>query len=96
MKISWRNLKIMVLLGLVMGFMILVLYLTYNFSLMWQAMSAGIIIGILLILLFLMASGLIYLFLRVLWIGRELNKCINQKELLKKKLKDREKLEEDS
>lgn|GEM_PF-5246469 len=85
----------MVVLGLVLGFMVAVFYLTYNFSLMWQAMSAGIIIGILLILLFLMALGLIYLFLRVLWIGRDLNKCINQNELLKKKLKAREKLEND-
>lgn len=90
-----KNLKLIIVIAVVLGFAGVLLYLVYSFSLIWQTMAAGFTIGFLLILLFLLFIALIYVGTRLLWIQRELNKCRSEVEILKKKLAE-EKLKNDS
>jgi membrane protein implicated in regulation of membrane protease activity len=74
-----KTLKIVVILALILGVICAVFYLIYGFTLLWQAMAAGIVTGFLLILLFILLGLTIYLWLKLVLLRRELEKC--QKEL---------------
>ena len=74
-----KTLKIVVILALILGVIGAVFYLIYGFTLLWQAMAAGIVTGFLLILLFILLGLTIYLWLKLVLLRRELEKC--QKEL---------------
>ncbi|MDY9922451.1 hypothetical protein [Methanobacterium sp.] len=70
-----KTLKIVVILALIMGVIGAVFYLVYGFTLLWQAMAAGIITGFLLIMVFIFLGLAIYLWLKLMMIRRELGKC---------------------
>ena len=74
-----KTLKIVVILALILGVIGAVFYLIYGFTLLWQALAAGIVTGFLLILLFILLGLTIYLWLKLVLLRRELEKC--QKEL---------------
>lgn len=74
-----KTLKIVLILALILGVIGAVFYLIYGFTLLWQAMAAGIVTGFLLILLFILLGLTIYLWLKLVLLRRELEKC--QKEL---------------
>lgn len=70
-----KNLKIVLIVGLIIGLFGAILYLIYGFTILWQAMAAGIITGFLslLVLMFIIVS--IYLWMKNLLFKRELRKC---------------------
>jgi len=70
-----KTLKIVVILALIIGVIGAVFYLVYGFTLLWQAMAAGIITGFLLIMVFIFLGLAIYLWLKLMMIRRELGKC---------------------
>jgi Zn-dependent protease with chaperone function len=76
-----KTLKIVVILALIIGVIGAVFYLVYGFTILWQAMAAGIITGFLLILVFIFLGLAIYLWLKLMLMKRELGKC--REELIK-------------
>lgn len=69
-----KTLKLVLILALIFGFIGAVLFFGYGFSIIWQGLAAGIIIGFLsmaCILLVILAS---YLLVRTIFIQRELKK----------------------
>ncbi len=86
-KISLRNLKIMLVLIFAVAFSVALLYLFFNFALMWQVVTAGITISLLLIILFLLVIFILYLWMRLLWLKRDLNKFKSEIKKLKEKNK---------
>jgi Zn-dependent protease with chaperone function len=70
-----KTLKIVVILALIIGVIGALFYLVYGFTILWQAMAAGIITGFLLILVFIFLGLAIYLWLKLVLIKRELGKC---------------------
>ena len=75
-----RTLKIIVILAVIIGVAGAVLYLIYGFTLLWQAMAAGIITGFLIILVFILLIMVIYFYLKLLLVRRELRKCREELE----------------
>jgi uncharacterized membrane protein len=75
-----KTLKIVVILALILGVIGVVFYLVYGFTILWQAMAAGIITGFLLILVFILLVLAIYFWLKLLLIRRELGKCREELE----------------
>ena len=93
-----RNLKIFIVIAFIIGLITALFYLGYGFFIIWQGMAAGIIIGLLLILVLILLGICIYLWLKNLWTKREykkleyqLNRC--QTELKHEKAKKAEQLE---
>ncbi|MCC7550673.1 MAG: hypothetical protein KO316_04105 [Methanobacterium sp.] len=76
-----KTLKIVLILALIIGLIGAVFYLVYGFTILWQAMAAGIITGFLLILVFIFLVLALYFYLKLVLIRRELRKC--QEELKK-------------
>jgi membrane associated rhomboid family serine protease len=74
-----RNLKIILIIVLLIGVVGAVLYLIYGLALVWQAIAAGIISGLLFLLLILFIIISIYLWSKNYLQKRELIKY--QKEL---------------
>ncbi|BDZ72161.1 hypothetical protein [Methanobacterium petrolearium] len=70
-----KTLKIVLILALIIGIIGAVFYLVYGFTILWQAMAAGIITGFLLILVFIFLVLALYLYLKLALIKRELRKC---------------------
>ncbi|NYB51642.1 MAG: hypothetical protein HVN35_03620 [Methanobacteriaceae archaeon] len=75
-----KTLKIVVILAVIMGAIGAVFYLVYGFTILWQAMAAGIITGFLVLLVFILLVLAIYFYLKLFLIRRELKKC--REELL--------------
>lgn len=69
-----RNLKVVGILVLAMALVVFVIYLIYGFTLLWQAMAAGIITGFLLLVVLILIGTSIYLWIKNLLIKRELKK----------------------
>lgn len=57
-----------------MGLLIFIIYLIYGFTLLWQAMAAGIITGFLLLVVLILAGLSIYLWIKNILIKNELKK----------------------
>lgn len=69
-----RNLKIVAILALIIGLIGAIFYLIYGFTILWQAMAAGIIIGFLSLLVILFIVVSIYLWTKNLLLKRDLRK----------------------
>ena len=82
-----KTLKIVLILALVIGIIGAVFYLVYGFTILWQAMAAGIITGFLLILVFIFMVLALYLYLKLALIKRELRKCREELEEIARKSK---------
>lgn len=76
-----KTLKIVVILALIIGVIGALFYLVYGFTILWQAMAAGIITGFLLILVFVFLGLAIYLWLKLVLLKRELGKCREELEI---------------
>nr|WP_319374314.1 hypothetical protein [uncultured Methanobacterium sp.] len=76
-----KTLKIVVILALIIGVIGALFYLVYGFTILWQAMAAGIITGFLLILVFVFLCLAIYLWLKLVLLKRELGKCRQELEI---------------
>jgi uncharacterized membrane protein len=76
-----RKLKLGVIAAVIIAFVAATFYLVYGFTIIWQGMAAGIIIGILLILVFILLALVLYLWFKMLWLKRDLKKL---KKALKK------------
>jgi hypothetical protein len=76
-----KTLKIVVILALIIGVIGALFYLVYGFTILWQAMAAGIITGFLLILVFVFLCLAIYLWLKLVLLKRELGKCREELEI---------------
>jgi len=76
----FKTLKIVLIMALILGVIGAVFYLVYGFTILWQAMAAGIITGFLLILVFIFLSLAVYSWLKLMLMKRELVKC--RKELM--------------
>ncbi|AUB55770.1 hypothetical protein [Methanobacterium subterraneum] len=71
----FKILKIVIILTLIIGVIGAVFYLVYGFTILWQAMAAGIITGFLLILVFIFLALAVSLWLKLMLMKRELGKC---------------------
>lgn len=80
-----RTLKIIVILAIIIGVIGAIFYLIYGFTILWQAMAAGIITGFLLIMVLIFLFLAIYFWLRLLFLKRELKNC--QEHLKQKTMK---------
>ena len=87
-----KTLKIVIIIAVILGAVGAVFYLVYGFTLLWQAMAAGIITGFLLILVLILLALAIYLYLKMLLLRRELGKC---RKKLDKIANESKKLDED-
>jgi hypothetical protein len=85
-----KTLKIIIILAVIIGAIGAVFYLVYGFTILWQAMAAGIITGFLLILVFILLVLAIYFYLKLLLVRRELGKCRKQLEKMAQKSDDDE------
>ncbi|MDD1763942.1 MAG: hypothetical protein LUQ70_04435 [Methanobacteriaceae archaeon] len=81
------KLKLVVIAALILVGVAALLYLVYGLTLIWQGMAAGVTIGFLLILLFIVTILAIYLWIRIFLLRRELKKCQAKMEELEHKLK---------
>ncbi len=82
-----KTLKIVVILALIIGVIGVLFYLVYGFTILWQAMAAGIITGFLLILVFVFLCLAIYLWLKLVLLKRELGKCREELEIARNSTK---------
>lgn len=89
-----RNLKIVGILVLAMGLIIFVIYLIYGFTLLWQAMAAGIITGFLLLVVLILAGLSIYLWIKNLLLKRELKKLQTDLDMCRSELNKCKKIQE--
>ncbi len=69
-----RNLKIIVIIVAIIAVVAGLLYLIYGLALVWQAIAAGIITGLLFILLIIFVIVSIFLWVKNLLLNRELKK----------------------
>ncbi|CDG65608.1 MAG: hypothetical protein PWQ15_1859 [Methanobacterium sp.] len=76
-----KTLKIVVVLALILGITGAVFYMMYWFTILWQAMAASIITGLLLILLFILLALVISLWLKLVLLRRELEKYKSKLEM---------------
>jgi hypothetical protein len=76
-----RTLKIVVIFAVIIGAIGAVFYLVYGFTILWQAMAAGIITGFLIVLVFILMVLAIYFYLKLLLIKRELRRCREEMEM---------------
>jgi uncharacterized membrane protein len=84
------KLKLVGIAVLILAGLAALLYLVYGLTLIWQGMAAGVTIGFLLIVLFLVALLAIYLWIRMSLLKRELSKCQEKVEELEYRLKSRD------
>lgn len=82
-----KTLKIVIILAVIIGAIGALFYLIYGFTLLWQAMAAGIVTGFLLILVFILLILAIYFYLKLLLLQRKLVKCSEELEKTKKSQK---------
>jgi hypothetical protein len=88
-----RNLKLIVLIAVIIGFIGAVLYLLYGFTILWQAMAAGIITGFLSLLLIIFVVVSIYLWTKNLLLKRDVKRYKMQLSRCKAELKKNEQLD---
>lgn len=69
-----RNLRMVLLLAVIVAIIAGILYLIYGFTILWQALAAGIIIGFLSILVIIFVGVSIYFWTRNLLLKRELRR----------------------
>jgi membrane protein implicated in regulation of membrane protease activity len=81
------KLKLVVIAALILAGVAAFLYLAYGLTIIWQGMAAGVTVGFLLILLFIVTILAIYLWIRIFLLRRELKKCQAKVEELEHKLK---------
>jgi hypothetical protein len=67
-----KNLKIVAIMALIIGVLGAVLYLIYGFTIIWQAMAAGIITGFLSLIVILFVVLSIYLWIKNLLLKKDL------------------------
>ena len=67
-----KNLKIIVVIALIIAVIGAVLYLLYGLALVWQAIAAGIISGLLFLLVIVFVATSVYLWTRTYLLKREL------------------------
>lgn len=89
----FKILKVVIILALIIGVIGAVFYLVYGFTILWQAMAAGIITGFLLILVFIFLALAVYLWLKLMLMKRELGKC--RRELMEMSRKSAKRDEND-
>lgn len=83
-----KTLKIVIIMAVIIGAIGALFYLIYGFTILWQAMAAGIVTGFLLILVFILVVLAIYFYLKLLLIRRELRKCREEIEKMAAKSKN--------
>lgn len=83
------KLKLVIIAVLILAGLAALLYLVYGLTIIWQGMAAGVTIGFLLILLFIVTILAIYLWIRIFLLRRELKKCQAKVEELEHKLKSK-------
>lgn len=83
-----KTLKIVIIIAVIIGAIGALFYLIYGFTILWQAMAAGIVTGFLLILVFILIVLVIYFYLKLLLIRRELRKCREELEKMATKSKN--------
>lgn len=76
-----KTLKIVIILAVIIGAIGALFYLIYGFTILWQAMAAGIVTGFLLIMVFILLALSIYYYFKMLLIRRELTKCREELEM---------------
>jgi Zn-dependent protease with chaperone function len=81
------KLKLVVIAVLILAGLAALLYLVYGLTLIWQGMAAGVTIGFLLVLLFLVTILAIYLWIRIFLLKKKLEKCQDRLEELERRLK---------
>jgi Zn-dependent protease with chaperone function len=81
------KLKLVVIAVLILAGLAALLYLVYGLTLIWQGMAAGVTIGFLLVLLFLVTILAIYLWIRIFLLKKKLEKCQDRLEELESRLK---------
>ena len=69
-----KNLKIIVVIALIIAVIGAVLYLLYGLALVWQAIAAGIISGLLFLLVIVFVATSVYLWTRTYLLKRELTR----------------------
>jgi hypothetical protein len=85
-----KNLKLIVLIAVIIGFIGAVLYLIYGFTILWQAMAAGIITGFLSLLLIIFVVVSIYLWTKNLLLKRDVKRYQMQLNHCKAELRKNE------
>jgi hypothetical protein len=73
-----RNLKIIVIIALILAVIGAVLYILYGLALVWQAIAAGIITGLLSLIVIIFIVISIYLWTRNYLLKRELDRYKNE------------------
>ena len=73
-----RNLKIIVIIALILAVIGAVLYILYGLALVWQAIAAGIITGLLALIVIIFIVISIYLWTRNYLLKRELDRYKNE------------------
>ena len=73
-KNNFKTLKIVVIAAVIIGFLAALAYAVYGFSLFWATFSAGITIGLLLIVILALIILLVYLWIRVFLLKREIKR----------------------
>jgi hypothetical protein len=84
---QFKTFKLVVIVALIIGVIGAIFYLVYGFTIIWQGMAAGVIIGFLSILVILLIGLSIYLWVKILLMKRELKKCRTQLENAYKKIR---------
>ena len=69
-----RNLRMILIIAVIVAIVGSILYLIYGFTILWQAMAAGIITGFLSILVIIFIAISIYLWTKNLLIKRQLKR----------------------
>jgi membrane protein implicated in regulation of membrane protease activity len=80
------KLKLVVIAFLILAGLAALLYLVYGLTLIWQGMAAGVTIGFLLVLLLLVTLLVIYFWIRISLLKRELSRCQVRVEELENRL----------
>jgi hypothetical protein len=87
---SRDKLKLVVIAALMVAGVAVVIYLAYGLTIIWQGMAAGVTVGFLLVLLFIATILVIYFWIRIFLLRRELQKCQTQVDDLEHRLKSKE------
>ena len=81
-----NKLKLVAIAALLVAGVAAFMYLVYGLTIIWQGMAAGVTVGLLLILLFIVALLAIYLWIRIFLTRRALVRCQDRLEELERRL----------
>jgi hypothetical protein len=82
-----KILKIVIVIALILGAIGAIFYLIYGFTIIWQGIAAGVIIGFLCLLLIIFIGLSIFLWVKNLLIKREIKKYQNLLENANQKIR---------